>query len=31
MFECIEAYVQNCKCETITKEVASSNGQLCER
>ncbi len=31
LFECIEACKQNFKCETIAKEVASSNGQLCER
>jgi hypothetical protein len=31
LFECIEACRQNCMCEAIAKEVASLDGQLCER
>jgi len=31
LFQCIEACGQNCRCEAIAKEVASLDGQLCER
>jgi hypothetical protein len=31
LFECIETYGQNCKCEAIAKEATFLDGQLCER
>jgi hypothetical protein len=31
LLECIEACEQNYKCEAIAKEVASFDGQLCEK
>jgi hypothetical protein len=31
LFEWIKAYKQNCGCETIVKEIASSDGQLYEK
>jgi hypothetical protein len=31
LVKCIEAQGQDCRCEAIAKEVASLDGQLCER